>query len=370
MVSTKRDNQDPEIVSEYRQLVRGLYERYVQKAYAALSSDSPDDEVLQIISKAKLCKEVLDFTEPPNQTSSLLWKMLLGLICVTAVALLALTHVPKVNLSGRVLSSEVQLSISKPLVLNEPAVGSSILLLNCDQITGSAIDRGNRVSTLTIHGTGVKLERLRVDSPGAMNIRLRRGVIALHISGLVTGMISVQGKDSLLTGDRSLVLDASIPELIYFSKDGTTKDGLDIEIQSAKGWDLLSQNVSDVTFWREEIFPSGARTLRSSVQGGSLSLPEVGKRLFLREGDELVVNGLVPRWLHLTQSSNGIELTLDGSATGAESGMPGIRHSIRPSFLEYFYTQYKTSIVWASVLLLYGIAMGIIKLVASHAKSS
>jgi hypothetical protein len=365
MVPTIRNHQDPEIATEDRVLIEGLYERSVRTLRAALDSGVPDDQLFPLIEKAKLCKEFLIVSMPPKRESRL-WQSLVGLVCLALVFVLAATHLHEVAVSGKVNSSEIQLELSKPLVVNEPFFGSSILLINCDRIAGSSLDMFSHLSTITIRAQRVTLSNLRVESPGTLSVRLRGPVTVLHIDGPASGTINVQGKDASISGDVNKGIDASIPELIYFSKSGYDPGrGIDIEIRSLKKWSLVSENVSAITFWRADLSGAGTRTLRSSLESARLALPQVDSRINLHDGDEFVLGGLTLRWLRLAQINEGMELTFDGNASVAEAGMPGARNSFRPSHLAYVYAQYKASILVTSVLLLYGVIVKLVTFVRS-----
>ncbi len=362
MVPTIRNHPDSEIATEDRVLIEGLYERSLRTLRAALASAVPDEQLFPLIEKAKVCKEFLNLSASPKQDSRL-WQSLVGLVCLAAVLVLAATHLYEVAVSGKVNASEVQLTLSKPLLVNEPLFGSSILLINCDHIAGSSLDSIKHLSTITIRAQRVTLSNLRVESPGTLSVRLRGPVTVLHIDGPASGTINVQGKDASIAGDVNKEIDAvQSRSLFTFPKSGypTLNVGIDIEIRSLQKWSLVSEDVSAITFWREDLSAAGTRTLRSSLESARLALPQVDNRVNLRDGDEFVLGGLTLRWLRLAQTNGGMELTFDGKASVAEAGMPGARNSFRPSHLAYVYAQYKASILVTSVLLLYGI---IVKLV-------
>ena len=56
-----------------------------------------------------------------------------------------------------------------------------------------------------------------------------------------------------------------VPELIYFYKSSLDKDGLDIEIDKATGSNILSRNVSAISFWQEGNI--SLRLYRSTIIG-------------------------------------------------------------------------------------------------------
>ena len=127
----------------------------------SLRSNASDYDVAQTLRQVNVCKTFLDSTKPQNWQWTLISQVLFSIICVVIVGVLAVNHLSTVNLSGRVLSSEVQLRVSKPFSLNGPLAGSSVLLLNCDQVSGATINpEGGRISSLVVRGKSVKLEKL------------------------------------------------------------------------------------------------------------------------------------------------------------------------------------------------------------------
>jgi len=170
----------------------------------------------------------------------------------------------------------------------------------------------------------------------------------------IGGDISVQKANFTEIGDN--ILDAPLrfepPETVRFRSDKKIFEPVRCEFVPKSYWEFRGLQVREMGFLEE--YPPGTGRFESVINGGGkLILPQIGFGKELREGDNLILEGVESRRLDISKGKKGIKIYFEGSVKGVHAGPQGFENDFTVRFLEWVYHQKPLAIVWTAVFIVF-----------------
>ncbi|MCP4568805.1 MAG: hypothetical protein GY841_14605 [FCB group bacterium] len=204
------------------------------------------------------------------------------------------------------------------------------------------------------------LEEIRIDSGNTVLIMQSGGLTTISTrGGDVRGRIGVNGSGQIEVGSGAFEPDTihsfSLvgPEDLEFWASGTELGGLVFLAKFQEAFELSGVRIKNLEFTRPDLSDQDLVLLESSIEQGTLTLPEISKSVDIIKGEILSLH-ISEGLLVGLQVSEMIELYFVGTADQIKLGPKGYDHELTPSLLEFVYYREKWILLFSAIMFVFG----------------
>lgn len=312
-----------------------------------------------------------------------LWAIAVALVCLALAIWLATTPRTPFLLSVDLRSSSLSATFDRDWSLDRNLRAGEILLSSLEHAEapgfGLRLQSPQRGVSLVARGDQIRMESLRArpvagkaaDEPasGRINLSIQPdgGIQMLFSEVAVDGNLRLGGTIDLRTrlepggsADRQILTDLVVPEPLTFSAQAVGGVPLRLRSGPLEPWSLYGIPLTAINFEQERTRGPGEIGFESTIFGGSVRLPEVGRKKKLLARDRLSLSEIRTRRMEVLVGPE-LRILLEGEVESARMGPEGFESDLAPSRLEYYYHREPLKFFWGAVVFLWGVLWGVKK---------
>ncbi|MCI5222216.1 MAG: hypothetical protein D3924_05975 [Candidatus Electrothrix sp. AR4] len=213
---------------------------------------------------------------------------------------------------------------------------------------------------LLLDGADLSFKQLTISKGSRLEIECGKDGISLYIyEGGVQGLLELKdGRLRLLGNSRSgtHTVQSPVPESFRFSSANNSGHRLHLRLQTAKNWQIHGLQVTDMRFQQEA--PPDSNNFVSSIQKGTVELPEIKRKESLLQNDRLHLDKAASTRLRLDFPASGAEsfnLLFLGRAASLTAGPDDFEQNLTPSLLTWIYHQKQLYFCWGALVFAYSL---------------
>ena len=343
-------------MDDLRKRLKYLHRKRIEKAVNALLLDNDSASAKAHLDWAETAEKVATAIAPkPLRQSYLLGLFALFCLSLTLAAWSLHRSGNPVHLDVQADSISIRLDRDWALTAD---IRFSRMAIQQLKFINTASTGNKAASALELQDAAGLLKELKLAKGALLDLEITSRGLSLFVhSSAVQGTIEVREATLRLDGrNKSSTISASPddpPEQIRFVSEQVAVP-VRIDLETKGDWLLSGLSARGLAFQREE--PSGSGNMVSSLYKAVGTFSETGRTFELAETDSLVLEGLQTKQLRIAGDAGKAKLTFQGIVDKVKGGPNGFVQELTPSWLEYLGHNQQTSLLWGSLVFLWGLA--------------
>lgn len=329
--------------------------------------DRPDEDLRAKIERIEAYDRLLAAT-PKHRWRELAWAVAVAVVCVSLLGAALSIRVPSARIVLEVTAGTATVALAEPWQFNDSAAVQTRLLslreveeLELPAVPGMPealvesawvdVD-GGRVALAALSFADGNTLTFEVGPGRDVNLYARGASLAGAVT--LTGSQRLAAGQGISDGGTAHETNFAVPEIISFRSGGQGAVPTQLRIVPERPVELYDMRVQRLSFTRDIPSEPGGIEFVSTIEGGRLTLSDIGRTVPLRKYEHLSlreVSGRVPRLL----IDDGIELVFEGSAAQVRLGPRGFQQDLTPTIAEYLYHNQRVVFLWSALAFTWGV---------------
>jgi hypothetical protein len=292
------------------------------------------------------------------------------LAVAVALTLAAVVPVPAVPLSLEVHATSVTLTMAHAATLGPVALAGDtriegVTAVDSPDASLARAFAAERADTLVLRGD-LLLRTLQVPAGARLTVQAAPDSVLLQVESPrdpTVAQFELRGRTALLVGDAGTAEQRDYAhgewlQLRSAAARGTQGVPPPVALTLGRGGAGEPARLADLQpaalrFAERRDSGDAVAAVSSSLEGGTLTLPESGTTVALTAGDWLEVDGLRIERCDVV-AGTPLLLKLNGSARGLRLRVGDFERSLKPSWLEYTARHHTVQLLWSAAAVLWG----------------
>jgi hypothetical protein len=346
--------------------LRALRDAALREARTA-ALDSPDPDLRARIERIEAYDRLLA-AAPRQRWRELAWAVAVALVCVSLLGAALSIRVPSARIVLEVTAGTATVALAEPWQFNDSAAVQTRLLSlreveDLELPAAAGIPQASMESAwVDVDGGRVTLTELSFGTGSAVTLEVgpERDVNLFARGGSLQGAVILTGAQRLAAGQgisdvgTSSQTNFQIPETISFRSGGEGAVPTQLRFVLERPVELYDMRVQRLSFTRDIPSEPGGIEFVSTIEGGQLTLSDIGRTVPLRKYELLSlreVDGRVPR----LAIDDRIALVFEGTAAEVRLGPRGFQQDLTPTIAEYLYHNQRVVFLWSALAFTWGV---------------